>query len=122
MEKSGGTPYAMVYAQDSHIESFAYPYYLKTNEGEELLGIGQSEDYNLYIPSGLFRKIVHENKELHDFILKKKTTSMVQVLTHTREKLVFVEKMKIDLLETTKKLDYEIQNYRTDINGLKENC
>ena len=47
---------------------------------------------------------------------------MVQVLTHTRQKLVFVEKMKSDLLETTKKLDIEIQGYRGDINGLKENC
>ena len=93
MEKSGGTPYAMVYAQDSHIESFAYPYYLKTNEGEELLGIGQSEDYNLYIPSGLFRKIVHENKELHDFILKKKTTSEL-------EKIIKEYKIKYNLIKS----------------------
>ena len=47
---------------------------------------------------------------------------MVQILTHTREKLVFVEKMKADLLETTKKLDIEIQGYRSEINGSKEQC
>lgn len=28
IERSGGTPYAMVYARDSQIESFAYPFYL----------------------------------------------------------------------------------------------
>ena len=51
----------------------------------------------------LNEKIEERNEDLHK--LKKKTTTMVQILTHTREKLVFVEKMKADLVETTKKLD-----------------
>lgn len=31
MEKSAGIPYALVYAKEGQIESFAYPYY--TNPG-----------------------------------------------------------------------------------------
>lgn len=54
--------------------------------------------------------------------LKKKTTTMVQILTHTREKLVFVDKMRTSLKSTADDLDTTIQAYRSDINGIKENC
>ena len=47
---------------------------------------------------------------------------MVQILTHTREKLVFVEKMKIDLLKTNQQLDKTIQGFRGEINSSKEQC
>lgn len=47
---------------------------------------------------------------------------MVQILTHTREKLVFVEKMKVDLLDTNQDLDKTIQGYRAEINSSKEQC
>jgi len=51
----------------------------------------------------LNEKIEERNEDLHK--LKKKTTTMVQILTHTREKLVFVEKNKDSLLVTLNKLD-----------------
>ena len=51
----------------------------------------------------LNEKIEERNEDLHK--LKKKTTTMVQILTHTREKLVFVEKMMEDLTKSKKALD-----------------
>ena len=68
----------------------------------------------------LNEKIEERNEDLHK--LKKKTTTMVQILTHTREKLVFVEKMKLDLLDTNQDLDKEIQLLRSEINSSKEQC
>jgi histone deacetylase 6 len=68
----------------------------------------------------LNEKIEERNEDLHK--LKKKTTTMVQILTHTREKLVFVEKNKDSLLVTLKKLDSEIQVVRNDINTTKDSC
>lgn len=47
---------------------------------------------------------------------------MVQILTHTREKLVFVEKMRASLKSTADDLDSTIQSLRGEINGIKENC
>ena len=47
---------------------------------------------------------------------------MVQILTHTREKLVFVEKNKDSLSVTLKKLDGEIQVVRNEINSTKDSC
>ena len=47
---------------------------------------------------------------------------MVQILTHTREKLVFVEKVKTDLFDTMKKLNEEIQFYRNEIGSSKKEC
>jgi hypothetical protein len=44
---------------------------------------------------------------------------MVQILTHTREKLVFVEKMKESLMATVSGLDTTIQGLRSDINSTK---
>ena len=58
----------------------------------------------------LNERIQERNQDLHK--LKKKTTTMVQILTHTREKLVFVEKMKGDLLVSNQKLDGRIQGLR----------
>lgn len=62
----------------------------------------------------LNEKIEERNEDLHK--LKKKTTTMVQILTHTREKLVFVEKMKQDLVKSNKNLDEIIQGLRAEIN------
>ena len=73
MERSGGIPYALVYVQDTHIESFAYPYHLNAAEGEQLLDLG--DDYNQFIPQPLKKKIIIENKEIHEFIEKKKIKS-----------------------------------------------
>ena len=53
LERSGGTPYALVYAHDNRIESFAYPYHLNLNEAEDLLDIGESSDYAKFIPSDI---------------------------------------------------------------------
>lgn len=47
---------------------------------------------------------------------------MVQILTHTREKLVFVEKMKQELAVENKSLDQVIQGYRDEINNSKLHC
>ena len=47
---------------------------------------------------------------------------MVQILTHTREKLVFVEKMKQDLANSNKSLDQVIQGFRDEINNSKLHC
>ena len=47
---------------------------------------------------------------------------MVQILTHTREKLVFVEKMRISLKTTVDGIDSTIQGLRGEINTIKENC
>ncbi len=47
---------------------------------------------------------------------------MVQILTHTREKLVFVEKMRTSLKSTVDDLDSSIQSLRADINDIKEDC
>jgi hypothetical protein len=44
---------------------------------------------------------------------------MVQILTHTREKLVFVDKNKGSLLVTLNKLDSDIQKLRGEINLTK---
>lgn len=44
---------------------------------------------------------------------------MVQILTHTREKLVFVEKMKESLLGVSDNLDGTIQGLRSEINATK---
>lgn len=41
MEKSGGIPYALVYAREDQIESFAYPYYTNHQVGQPLLDIGE---------------------------------------------------------------------------------
>ena len=68
----------------------------------------------------LNEKIEERNEDLHK--LKKKTTTMVQILTHTREKLVFVEKLKVNLLETNQELDKAIQMCRGEINASKEQC
>jgi small-conductance mechanosensitive channel len=68
----------------------------------------------------LNEKIEERNEDLHK--LKKKTTTMVQILTHTREKLVFVEKMKQELLKENKSLDEIIQGLRGEINMSKEHC
>ena len=65
MERSGGTPYALVYAHDNRIESFAYPYHLNLNEAEDLLDIGESSDYAKFIPSDIKKKVILENKEIH---------------------------------------------------------
>lgn len=45
---------------------------------------------------------------------------MVQILTHTREKLVFCQKMKANLGNTAEKLDEKIQKLRLDIKKSKE--
>jgi uncharacterized protein YoxC len=47
---------------------------------------------------------------------------MVQILTHTREKLVFVEKMRVSLKATVDGIDSTIQALRSDINAIKDNC
>lgn len=47
---------------------------------------------------------------------------MVQILTHTREKLVFVEKMKQGLEKENKTLDDDISKQRTQINSFKQEC
>lgn len=47
---------------------------------------------------------------------------MVQILTHTREKLVFVEKMRESLKTTVDGLDSTIQGFRGEINTTKEAC
>lgn len=47
---------------------------------------------------------------------------MVQILTHTREKLIFVEKLKESLVGASSKLDVTIQGLRSEINLTKENC
>jgi hypothetical protein len=44
---------------------------------------------------------------------------MVQILTHTREKLVFVEKMKESLKSTGDSLDGTLQGFRSEINVTK---
>ena len=44
---------------------------------------------------------------------------MVQILTHTREKLVFVEKMRGSLKSTVDGLDSTIQAHRSEINTIK---
>jgi predicted nucleic acid-binding Zn-ribbon protein len=65
----------------------------------------------------LNEKIEERNEDLHK--LKKKTTTMVQILTHTREKLVFVEKMRVSLKSTVDGLDSTIQSHRSEINTIK---
>lgn len=65
----------------------------------------------------LNEKIEERNEDLHK--LKKKTTTMVQILTHTREKLVFVEKMRGSLKSTVDGLDSTIQAHRSEINTIK---
>lgn len=59
----------------------------------------------------LNERIEERNEDLHK--LKKKTTTMVQILTHTREKLVFVEKMRESLKSTVDGLDGTIQGHRS---------
>lgn len=60
MEKSNAIPYALVYAKESNIESFEYPFYLNLEENVELLG--SKRTYYELIPEELKKKIVMENK------------------------------------------------------------
>jgi histone deacetylase 6 len=59
----------------------------------------------------LNEKIEERNEDLHK--LNKKTKTMVQILTHTREKLVFVEKMRSSLRSNVDGLDATIQGLRS---------
>ena len=61
-----------MYAHDNRIESFAYPYHIHMSDGEDLIEIGESSDYAKFIPSELKKKIILENKEIHEFLEKKK--------------------------------------------------
>lgn len=58
----------------------------------------------------LNEKIEERNEDLHK--LKKKTTSVVQILTHTREKLEFVGALRKELNAKSDELDKRIQKLR----------
>lgn len=58
MERSGGSPYAMVYVRDNQIESFAYPYFLN-KPAQQLLEVNNPKaDYYESIPNELCSKII----------------------------------------------------------------
>ncbi len=66
----------------------------------------------------LNEKIEERNDELHK--LRKKTTSTVQVLTHIKEKLYFVEEQNQDLEAQLKELDNTVTNVRERVTKSKQ--
>ena len=66
----------------------------------------------------LNEKIEERNDDLHK--LRKKTTSTVQVLTHIKEKLCFVEEQNLSLEEQLSELDGTVTNVRARLTKAKQ--
>ncbi len=66
----------------------------------------------------LNEKIEERNEDLHK--LKKKNTTTVQILTHTREKLGFVQKKNDDLQKVGEDKEKELSDKRIKLSGLKK--
>ena len=63
-------------------------------------------------------KIEERNEDLHK--LKKKNTTTVQILTHTREKLGFVQKKNDELEKIGKEKENELSKKRGDLSRNKK--
>ena len=63
-------------------------------------------------------KIEERNEELHK--LKKKNTTTVQILTHTREKYGFVQKKNQDLISRGQEKEKELGNLRKNLSDIKK--
>lgn len=63
-------------------------------------------------------KIEERNEELHK--LKKKNTTTVQILTHTREKYGFVQKRNHDLLSKGQDKEKDLGNLRKNLSDIKK--
>ena len=63
-------------------------------------------------------KIEERNEDLHK--LKKKNTTTVQILTHTREKLGFVQKKNDELEKIGKEKENDLLKKRKELSKLKK--
>jgi len=66
----------------------------------------------------LNEKIEERNDELHK--LKKKTTTTVQVLTHVKEKLQFVEHQNAVIFQSMDRLDGSVEELREKLTHIKK--
>ena len=77
MERSRGTPYAMVYVRDSEIQSFGYPHHLQPSH--QLLDAGDPRgDYSEFISGETQKKIIDENIILHKMLQKERNKGIVE--------------------------------------------